>query len=120
MARRARVRTHPVPDSVVLDSGALSAAARGSHWVRAELTLAEQIGIEVHVNGVTLAEILRGHRRDTRLRAVLASALQDKVTPSTRSGGRRTSRPHREKRHCRCRRGGQRRGSRPKGASVDR
>jgi hypothetical protein len=54
--------------------------------VQAELTLAEQFGIEVHVSSVTLAETLRGHRRDARVHAVLAGALQDAVTPQLGRG----------------------------------
>ncbi|MHB8293301.1 MAG: type II toxin-antitoxin system VapC family toxin [Acidimicrobiales bacterium] len=79
--QRAQIRGHGVPDGVVLDSGALSAAAKGDARVRAELTLAQQFGVEVHVSSVTLAETLRGHRRDARAHAVLASTAQDAVTP---------------------------------------
>ena len=78
--QRTRVRAHDIPGSIVLDSGALSAAARGDYWVQAELTLAEQFGIEVHVSSVTLAETLRAHRRDARVHAVPGGALQDAVT----------------------------------------
>jgi hypothetical protein len=84
MARRrqtSRVGAHGIPDGVVLDSGALTAAAQGDVRVRAELTLAEQLGVEVHVSSVTLAETLRGHPRDARVHAVLAGASQDSVTP---------------------------------------
>lgn len=45
------------------------------------LGVAEQFGIELHVSSVTLAETLRGHRRDARVRGVLAGASQDVVTP---------------------------------------
>ena len=80
--QRSRVRVHHLPDGVVLDSGALSAAAQGDARVRAELTFAEQFGIEVHVSSVTLTETLRGHRRDARIHGVLAGASQDPVTPA--------------------------------------
>ena len=79
--QRTRVGAHDLPDGVLLDSGALSAAAQGDARVRAEVTLAEQFGIELHGSSVTLAETLRGHRRDARVHAVLAGASQDVVTP---------------------------------------
>jgi predicted nucleic acid-binding protein len=85
MARRARRRQlerAAIADAVVLDSGALSAAAQGGVRVRAELALAEQLGVGVHVSSVTLAEALRGHPRDARVHAVLAGTEQEVVTPS--------------------------------------
>jgi predicted nucleic acid-binding protein len=72
----------------VLDSGALSAAATGDARVRAELGLAEELGVDVHVSSVVLAETLRGHRRDTRIHAVLGGVTQDAVSPQLgRSAG---------------------------------
>jgi predicted nucleic acid-binding protein len=64
-----------------LDSSALSGAAAGQVRVRAELSLAEELGVEVHVSSVTLTETLRGHRRDARVHAVLAGTEQKPVTP---------------------------------------
>ncbi len=66
MARRRQSRqlTAEVPDAVLLDSEGLSAGAQGDARVRAELTVAEQLGARVHVSSVTLAEVLRGQRRD--------------------------------------------------------
>jgi hypothetical protein len=84
MARRRRPRLlseRGLPDALVLDSGALSAAAGGEVRVRAELSLAEQLGVEAHVTSVTLAETLRGHPRDARLHAVLAGMAKDPVSP---------------------------------------
>lgn len=83
MARRRRSRSLSavIPDAVVLDSGALSAAAQGDVRVRAELSLAEQLGVRVHVSSVTLTEVLRGHRRDARVHALLAGVDQDSITP---------------------------------------
>jgi predicted nucleic acid-binding protein len=49
--------------------------------VRAELVIAEQVGAGVHVSSVTLAEVLRGHRRDTRVHALLAAVEQHPVSP---------------------------------------
>lgn len=91
MARRRprrQLRPAGIPDAVVLDSGALTGAAEGAVRVRAELALAEQLGVDVHVSSVVLAETLRGHRRDARVHAVLAGADQDPVTPQLgRSAG---------------------------------
>jgi predicted nucleic acid-binding protein len=63
-----------------LDATALSGAAVGQVWVRAELSLAEELGVEVYVSSVTLTETLRGHRRDARIHAVLAGTDQKPVT----------------------------------------
>ena len=83
MARRRQHRLlspRSIPDAVLLDFGALSEAAGGHVQVRAELALAEQLGVPVHVSSVTLAETLRGHRRDARVHAVLGGIEQDPVT----------------------------------------
>ena len=69
-----------IPDAVLLDSGALSEAAGGHVRFRAELALAEQLGVTVHVSSVTLAETLRGHRRDARVDAVMGGIEQNPVT----------------------------------------
>jgi hypothetical protein len=61
-----------IPDAVLLDSEALSAGAQGNVRVRAELTVAEQLGARVHVSSVTLAEVLRGQRRDARVHSLMA------------------------------------------------
>jgi predicted nucleic acid-binding protein len=79
--QRSQLRTGAIPDAVVLDSSALSGAAAGQVRVRAELTLAEELGVGVHVSSVTLTETLRGHGRDARIHAVLAGADQRLVTP---------------------------------------
>jgi len=63
-----------------LDSSALSGAAAGQARVRAELTLAEELGVEVNVSSVTLTETLRGPGRDARVHAVLAGTKQQPVT----------------------------------------
>jgi predicted nucleic acid-binding protein len=68
-------------DAVVLDSGALSGAAAARVRIRAELTLAEQLGVEVHMSSVVLVETLRGHGRDARVHTVLAGIDRDPVTP---------------------------------------
>ena len=79
--RRRRLKLARVPSAVLLDAGALSAGAQGDPRVRAELVLAEQVGAGVHVSSVTLAEALRGHRRDARVHALLAAVEQHPVNP---------------------------------------
>jgi len=79
--QRRRLRPGPIPDAILLDSSALSGAATGQVRVRAELALAEELGVEVHVSSVTLTETLRGHHRDAQVHAVLAGTQQQPVTP---------------------------------------
>jgi predicted nucleic acid-binding protein len=100
VARRRRhrqLRTRAVPDAIVLDSGALSEAAAGHVRVRAELALAEQLGVVVYASSVTLAETVRGRRRDARVHAVLAGIDQQPVTPQLgRSAGELLGRTNRD------------------------
>lgn len=79
--QRRRLRSAALPDALILDAGALSGAAAGEFRVRAELSLAEQLGVDVYVSSVTLTETLRGHRRDARIHALLAGTDQKPVTP---------------------------------------
>lgn len=83
MARRRQSRqlTGEVPDAVLLDSEGLSAGAQGNARVRAELTVAEQLGTRVYVSSVTLAEVLRGQRRDARVHSLLSAVEKVPVTP---------------------------------------
>ena len=82
MARqRRRIRPARVPTAVVLDASALSAAATGDPRVRAELLIAEQVGAGIYVSSVTLAEVLPGHPRDSRVHALLAATEQHDVSP---------------------------------------
>jgi len=79
--QRRALRSGALPAAVVLDSTALSAGAQRDVRVRAELAVAEQVGAGVHVSTVTLAEVLRGHRRDARVHRLLAGVEQEPVTP---------------------------------------
>lgn len=83
MARRRQRRqlAGEVPDAVLLDSEGLSAGAEGDARVRAELTVAEQLGARVHVSSVTLAEVIRGQRRDARVHSLLSAVEKVPVTP---------------------------------------
>ena len=77
---RRRLRAVRVPDGIVLDSGAISAALEGGFRALAELSLAERLGIPVRVSAVTLTEVLRGERRDDLIRSLLRDAYRDAVT----------------------------------------
>jgi predicted nucleic acid-binding protein len=95
--QRRQLRPGGLPDAVMLDSSALSGAALGHVRVRAELSLAEQLGVDVHVSSVTLTETLRGHRRDARVHAVLAGTDQEAVTPQLgRAAGELLGRTNRD------------------------
>jgi predicted nucleic acid-binding protein len=85
MARRRRsprLTAAALPDGVVLDAGALTAAAQGDLRARAELTLANELGVRVHISSVTLTEVLRGHPRDAPVHALLKGLDQAPVTPA--------------------------------------
>jgi predicted nucleic acid-binding protein len=69
-----------LPDAVLLDSEGLSGAS-GNLRIRAELTLARQLGATVHVSAVTLTETLRGSPRDARIHALLKAIRKEPVTP---------------------------------------
>ena len=95
--QRRQLRTGGLPDAVVLDATALSGAAAGQARIRAELTLAEELGVEVYVSSVTLTETLRGHRRDARVHAVLTGTEQKAVTPQLgRAAGELLGRTNRD------------------------
>jgi predicted nucleic acid-binding protein len=71
--------------SLVLDSQGLSEAARGAPVVRALVVTARQSGAPVVVSAVTLAEVLRGHRRDAAVHLLLKGC---RVEPVSREIGR--------------------------------
>ena len=100
MARKRQsrqLRVKSLADAVVLDSGAVSKAVEGDVRVRAELAVAEQLGADVHVISVTLAEVLRGHPRDARVHALLVGMKQDSVSPEFgRAAGELLGRTQRE------------------------
>jgi predicted nucleic acid-binding protein len=49
--------------------------------VRAELTIAADLGIGMYVSAVTLTEVLRGHRRDAGIHRLLTGVEAESVTP---------------------------------------
>ena len=71
--------------SLVLDSQGLSEASRGAPVVRALVVKARERGAPVAVSAVTLAEVLREHRRDAAVHRLLTGC---RVVPVSRDIGR--------------------------------
>lgn len=71
--------------SLVLDSQGLSEAARGALVVRALIVEARESGAPVVVSAVTLAEVLRGHRRDAAVYRLLTGC---RLVPVSQDIGR--------------------------------
>lgn len=59
------------PAALVLDSHGLSEAAAGAPVLRGLIRRARQAGVPVVVSALTLAEVLRGHRRDAAVHLFL-------------------------------------------------
>lgn len=70
MARAAR-QDGPPPRRLILDSGAVIALARGDQRARAYLARAMELGAEVEVPVVVVAETIRGGPRDAPVHWVL-------------------------------------------------
>jgi predicted nucleic acid-binding protein len=73
VARAARARALPAPERLILDSGAVIAWARGDIRTRAKVRRAVELGLDVRVPVVVLAETLRGSARDAPVNRVLKS-----------------------------------------------
>ena len=73
MARAARGRTVLTPERVILDSGAVIAWSRGDVRTRATLQRAIELGLDIRVPVVVLAQTLRGSARDAPVNRVLKS-----------------------------------------------
>jgi predicted nucleic acid-binding protein len=67
------------PAALVLDSQGLSEAARGAPILRALIRRARGAGVPVVVSAVTLAEVLRGHRRDAAVHLFLKGCRIESV-----------------------------------------
>jgi predicted nucleic acid-binding protein len=68
------------PAALVLDSQSLSEAASGAPVLRALVRRARQAGVPVVVSAVTLAEVLRGHRRDAAVHLFLKGCRLEPVS----------------------------------------
>ncbi len=70
MARTRRRKAQVPPQRLILDSGAVIAWARGNERVRAILTGALELGLDIRIPVSVLAETLRGGRHDAPIHRV--------------------------------------------------
>jgi predicted nucleic acid-binding protein len=84
VARTAR-RSIPAPERLILDSGAIIAWSRGDVRTRGMLQRAVELGLDVRVPVVVLAETLRGSARDAPVNRVLRAV---DVLPTVEAVGR--------------------------------
>lgn len=70
MARTRRRQAQAPPLRLILDSGAVIAWSRGDVRARALLTRALELGLDIRIPVVVLAEILRGGARDALIHRV--------------------------------------------------
>lgn len=70
MARTRRRQAQAPPLRLILDSGAVIAWSRGDVRARALLTRALELGLDIRIPVVVLAEILRGGARDALVHRV--------------------------------------------------
>jgi predicted nucleic acid-binding protein len=73
VARAKRGGAVLAPERVILDSGAVIAWSRGDARVRATVRRAVELGLDLRVPVVVLAETLRGSARDAPVNRVLKS-----------------------------------------------
>lgn len=80
-------RRQPPPQRLILDSGAVIGVARRDQRARAHLTAAWEVGAEVAIPAVVLAETIRGNAKDAAVNRVIKAVGQ--VLPTDESVGRR-------------------------------
>ena len=86
MARtRRRTQTSP-PQRLILDSGAVIALSRNDLRARATLAAAREIGVEVSIPAVVIAETVRGSAKDASVNRVIKSVGD--VTAADEDAGR--------------------------------
>jgi len=85
VARAARARAIPPPERLILDSGAIIGWSRGDIRARAMVQRAVELGLDVRVPVVVLAETLRGSGRDAPVNRVLKAV---DVLPTAAAVGR--------------------------------
>jgi predicted nucleic acid-binding protein len=86
MARtRRRTRTAP-PPRLILDSGAVIALSRNDQRARATLAAAREVGVEVSIPSVVVAETLRGSAKDASVNRVIKAVGE--VTAADEGTGR--------------------------------
>ena len=85
MARKA-AKAHTAASRLILDAGAVIALARGDQRTRAFLMRSIELGAEVLIPAVILAETLRGTARDARVNRVIQTV--ERVLPVEEQTGR--------------------------------
>lgn len=86
MARSRRRTQAPLPQRLILDSGAVIALSRNDLRSRAVMEAAWEAGAEVSIPSVVLAETVRGTAKDASVNRVVRAVGQ--VTPAEESTGR--------------------------------
>jgi len=85
MARTRRQTHSPPPQRLILDSGAVIALSRNDPRARATLAAAREVGVEVVIPSVVVAETVRGSAKDAAVNRVI-KAVGVVATADERSG----------------------------------
>ena len=86
MARSSRGTQAPPPQRLILDSGAVIALSRNDQRARATLAAAREVGVEVSIPSVVIAETVRGSAKDAKVNRVIKSIGE--VTAADEDTGR--------------------------------
>jgi predicted nucleic acid-binding protein len=86
MARSRRRTQAPSPRRLILDSGAVIALSRNDLRARATLAAAREVGVEVSIPSVVIAETVRGSAKDAEVNRVIKSVGE--VTAADEDTGR--------------------------------
>ncbi len=86
MARSRRRTKTPPAQRLILDSGAVIALSRNDLRARAALAAAREVGAEVSIPSVAVAETVRGSARDASVNRVIKAVGE--VTSADESAGR--------------------------------
>jgi predicted nucleic acid-binding protein len=86
MARSRRRTQTPPPERLILDSGAVIALSRNDLRARATLAAAREVGVEVSIPSVVIAETVRGSANDAPVNRVITSVGE--VTAADEDTGR--------------------------------
>lgn len=81
-SRRRKAAKGPLAaHALVLDAEGISKAADGDHTVLAWIARARELNLPIVVNAVTLAETVRGVRRDAHIHLLTRNAHVDEIDP---------------------------------------
>jgi predicted nucleic acid-binding protein len=86
MARSRRRTQAPPPQRLILDSGAVIALSRDEQQARATLAAAWEVGVELAIPSVVVAETVRGSAKDASVNRVIKSVGE--VTSADEDTGR--------------------------------